>query len=142
MREPESKVCTTCKKEKSIEEFSKNQYGKDYRILRRPVCKECYAKKIKINPKQKKDFEKTYPKPHLGEEFICPICSRKFKRLHQNDVVLDHSHKDGSVRGWICSSCNTSIGKFGDDPSILKKAIEWILKKGKKIKMFLSNILS
>lgn len=52
--EPKSKVCTNCGAEKPIEAFSKNQFGKNNRILRRPVCRECYSKKIKINPKEKK----------------------------------------------------------------------------------------
>jgi hypothetical protein len=54
------------------------------------------------------------------------ICNKTFKREHNNDVVLDHSHVDGAVRGWLCSSCNTSLGKFNDDINILQRAIDWI----------------
>ncbi len=140
--EPKSKVCTECHIEKPIEEFSKNQFGKNNRILRRPVCKVCYAKKVKINSKEAREYEKNHPKPKIGEDFTCPICNRKFMRWHKADVCLDHSHTDGSVRGWICGSCNTSIGKFHDDPNILQKALDWIKKKGNALKMFLSNILS
>ena len=114
---------------KNIEAFAPNQYGKDNRVLRRPVCRECYAKKVKINPTQKRDFVLSYPRPEIGEIFTCPICLKSFKREHDNDVVLDHSHTNGSVRGWLCSSCNTSLGKFGDDISVLKRAISWIQRK-------------
>ncbi len=120
------KICTNCGIKKPIEEFAKNQFGKNNRILRRPVCRECYAKKVKINKEEKKAYEAKHPRPKIGEEFICPICHRKKIRNFQNDVVLDHNHIDGSVRGWICSSCNTSIGKFYDDPAILQRAIDWI----------------
>lgn len=131
MSEQQFKVCKVCNLKKSIEDFAPNQYGKDNRVLRRPVCKECYSKKIKANPKQKKEFEQTYPRPKVGEIFSCPICLKTFMREHRNDVVLDHSHVDGSIRGWLCSSCNTSIGKFNDDITILERAINWILKGGK-----------
>lgn len=120
------KVCKVCKAEKSVEDFAPNQYGKDNRVLRRPVCRECYAKKVKANPEQKKEFEIKFPRPQIGEVFHCPVCLKKFIREHKNDVVLDHSHTDGSIRGWLCSSCNTSIGKFGDDVTVLQRAIEWI----------------
>ena len=127
--EPKSKICTSCFEDKPIEAFSKNQFGKNNRILRRPVCRDCYRKKVKINPKEKKEYELKHPRPPIGSEFQCPICHRKKIRAFQNDVVLDHSHIDGSVRGWVCSSCNTSIGKFYDDPSILQRAIDWIKNK-------------
>ena len=130
LEEPNSKVCTSCGIEKPIEAFAKNQYGKDNRILRRPICKDCYSKKAKINPTEKKIYEAKFPQPQIGDRFICPICGRNIVRKFKNDVVLDHSHLDGSVRGWVCSSCNTSIGKFYDDTEILQRAIDWINNKG------------
>lgn len=130
MSQPQFKICKVCKVKKSIEDFAPNQYGKDNRVLRRPVCKECYSKKVKADPEQKKEFEKKFPRPQIGEKFHCPICLKTFIREHNNDVVLDHSHIDGSIRGWLCSSCNTSIGKFNDDVEILKRAIDWISSGG------------
>lgn len=126
MADSEQKYCRECKLFKSIESFAPNQYGKNNRVLRRPVCRECYAKKIKINSGQKRTFELSNPRPKIGEPFTCPICNKTFTREHNNDVVLDHSHIDGSVRGWLCSSCNTSLGKFGDDVAVLERAIKWI----------------
>lgn len=123
------KYCRECKTNKPEECFAPNQYGKDNRVLRRPVCRECYAKKVKPDPKEKRLYESEHPRPKVGEPFTCPICNKTFIREHNNDVVLDHSHIDGSIRGWLCSSCNTSLGKFGDDVGILRRAINWILRK-------------
>lgn len=130
MSQQQFKVCKVCKQNKSIESFAPNQYGKNNRILRRPVCRECYAKKVKANPEEKKEYEKQNPRPEIGEPFYCPVCERNFVREHRNDVVLDHSHVDGSVRGWLCSSCNTSIGKFRDDADTLQRAKDWIINNG------------
>lgn len=129
MEEVNTKWCRECNQMKSLDAFAPNQYGKDNRVLRRPVCRDCYAKKIKPNLLQKREFELTIPRPPIGENFTCPICLKTFKRQHINDVVLDHNHKDGSIRGWLCSSCNTSLGKFNDDVNILQRAINWIIGK-------------
>ena len=129
-KQESDKTCTQCGITKPAEAFAPNQYGKNNRLLRRPVCRECYSKKVKINKEEAKDYQERHPRPAIGEKFICPVCRREKTRNFPNDVVLDHSHIDGSVRGWVCSSCNTSIGKFFDDPDILQRARDWILSKG------------
>ncbi len=30
------------------------------------------------------------------------------------------------IRGLLCHDCNTGIGKFGDSPEALKKAIDYL----------------
>jgi hypothetical protein len=90
------------------------------------VCKECRSVKVKINPEEKKEFNLI--KPKIGEHFECPICEDSFIRQFKNDVVLDHSHIDGSVRGFVCGNCNTGLGRFKDNVETLKKAIDWLNK--------------
>jgi Recombination endonuclease VII len=31
-------------------------------------------------------------------------------------LVIDHDHDTGDFRGWLCNTCNLSIGKLGDTP--------------------------
>lgn len=38
----------------------------------------------------------------------CAVCGDTTKQL-----VCDHSHDTGLVRGWLCNSCNTREGKSG-----------------------------
>lgn len=120
------KWCRECKQEKIGTEFAKNQFGKDNRILRRPVCKECYSKKKVIDPKLRREYIKINPAPVIGEKFTCPICRKEFIRQYMNEICLDHNHKTGKIRGWICGSCNASIGKFNEDENILERAIKWL----------------
>ena len=126
--DPSFKICRECNLEKPREDFAKNQIGKDNRILRRPICKTCYSAKKPIPPKIRKEYELKHPKPKPSREnpFICPICRRNYYGEHLNQIVLDHSHKSGKIRGWICGSCNASIGKFKEDISILQRAISWL----------------
>jgi len=135
MAKKELKWCRECGQMKNVEDFAPNQYGKNNRVLRRPVCRECYAKKVKPNSEEKRLYEIEHPRPKIGEDFFCPICEKTFVREHNNDVVLDHSHITGEIRGWLCSSCNTSLGKFNDNVNVLQRAINWILKR---LSMFFS----
>ncbi len=41
----------------------------------------------------------------------CGLCGKRF----HGDKALDHDHKTGHVRGALCRSCNTALGKLGDD---------------------------
>lgn len=120
------KWCRECKQKKLGVEFAKNQFGKDNRILRRPICKECYLKKRTINPKLRREYVKEHPAPKIGEIFTCPICLKVITRQHNNEICLDHNHKTGVIRGWICGSCNSSIGKFNEDIGVLERAILWL----------------
>lgn len=65
-------------------------------------------------------------------EHCCGICKRhdsEAGRLH-----VDHDHSCCStqrtcgkcIRGLLCSSCNLALGKFNDDPSLLRAAYEYL----------------
>lgn len=46
----------------------------------------------------------------------CAICNR------ETELVVDHSHKTGKVRGLLCRNCNAGIGLLGDSPQTLMAA--------------------
>jgi hypothetical protein len=57
----------------------------------------------------------------------CPICASTLgsaKGLDQ--LCIDHDHETGVVRGVLCSSCNTALGMFEDDPERLRAAARFI----------------
>ncbi|MYB30081.1 MAG: hypothetical protein F4Y18_03490 [Cenarchaeum sp. SB0663_bin_5] len=120
------KWCRECGQHKLGTEFSKNQFGKNNRVIRRPICKECYKKKKTINPKLRRAYVKKHPMPKIGDKFTCPICHKSFTKQHKNEICLDHDHKTGKIRGYICGSCNASIGKFNEDVNVLQRAILWL----------------
>ena len=119
------KICNVCHKLLSSGEFEKNQNGKDNRSVKRPSCASCRKalNGVNITPKVKAEWNKT--KPH-GTSFECPICNKRTIAGITSKVVLDHNHLNGEVRGWICDSCNTGIGRFKDDIQLMKKAIKFI----------------
>jgi len=55
----------------------------------------------------------------------CAICGSKEPggtgRFH-----VDHCHATGSVRGLLCTRCNTGLGQFRDRPDLLRQAANYV----------------
>lgn len=63
----------------------------------------------------------------------CAICGNEETAQHYRSkevqkLAVDHCHKTGKVRELLCQDCNRGIAKFKEDPTILQKAIEYIIK--------------
>lgn len=58
----------------------------------------------------------------LAQGMGCAICESKISRQGNNRLNIDHDHKTEKIRGILCSPCNTALGKFRDDPALLRKA--------------------
>ena len=78
--------------------------------------------------------EKNYSKCNENAKIIlerftgfCDICKSPYDL---DKLVIDHDHKTGEFRGWLCSACNTGLGYFRDDPSLLTFAIAYLYKTG------------
>lgn len=59
----------------------------------------------------------------------CEICGSSGMEERYFKLCIDHCHKTGKVRGLLCNSCNTSIGRLGDNPIAILKAYKYLLKK-------------
>ncbi|MFW2177514.1 MULTISPECIES: endonuclease VII domain-containing protein [unclassified Moraxella] len=122
----QNKVCDRCYKYLDTETcFENNRLKKGDVITKRPSCREC--RKIKngksILTAHRKIWEEA--KPKMGELFTCPIC-QKTTVVGIVKIVLDHNHHTGEVRGWLCESCNTGIGRFDDNPALVERAKLWL----------------
>lgn len=53
---------------------------------------------------------------------VCYLCGQPDFR----NLAVDHCHKTGRVRRLLCTSCNTGLGKFKDDPELLRKAANYV----------------
>jgi hypothetical protein len=59
----------------------------------------------------------------------CAICRQPETQIRNGRLKalsVDHCHDSGRVRGLLCCDCNQAIGKFKDDPSLLRKAAEYL----------------
>jgi hypothetical protein len=53
----------------------------------------------------------------------CAICGKADEWFN---LAADHCHNKGYVRGLLCSLCNRGLGLYRDDPSLLRRAAEYI----------------
>jgi hypothetical protein len=55
----------------------------------------------------------------------CAICGAS-EGYGGKRLAIDHNHTTGAVRGILCDRCNLALGKFKDDPQIIKNAVEYL----------------
>lgn len=68
---------------------------------------------------------KIAPRPMPIQCEICGAFGEDFKK----GLCLDHNHKTGEFRGWICTRCNTAIGMVKENIGILEAIISYIKNK-------------
>lgn len=146
-----TKTCSTCHKKQSIKNFNKANHHKDGLTSQ---CKACiklnsqkwyknnlnhvritYKKNLKQirNRNLKKKFGITlinYNTMLENQNYVCAICNQPEKRVHNNGKIsalcVDHDHQTGKIRGLLCYGCNVSLGRFKDNPELLKRALKYI----------------
>lgn len=117
-----SKVCSKCNQELPISAFAKANGN-----YPRSECKECGKKQNEI----RNELKKIHGQP--PEDYSCPVCKRAYNDIQylgtkKGGWCLDHCHKTGKFRGWLCHDCNKAIGFFKDDAELMKSAIDYIEK--------------
>ncbi len=121
------KICNICHLLKdNIEEFAINQTDAKGRKTTRPSCREC---RLAIDgkpliPEEKRRLSAIAPK----DIFTCPICQKTSIVGVTANFVIDHDHKTGAGREWICDSCNTGLGRFKDDIKLIQRVIDYLKK--------------
>jgi hypothetical protein len=61
---------------------------------------------------------------------LCKICNQECS--HGKALSLDHDHDTGQIRDLLCASCNLALGGFKDNPEMLRSALKYLERWGKK----------
>lgn len=103
------KTCTQCKEELPRTAFSINLNETDKLAS---YCKECRA--LQQNHRLAAQFKYKFKSDNVNGTVLramkkeqknrCVLCDKRSKRLH-----LDHDHKTGKIRGYICAFCNRTL---------------------------------
>lgn len=65
----------------------------------------------------------SYPEPTRDSPKLCECCG---KADLPRRLSLDHCHKTGVFRGWLCKECNMGLGKLGDDIPSVEQALSYL----------------
>jgi hypothetical protein len=57
------------------------------------------------------------------EDGRCELC----QNVRWQSLCLDHDHRTGKFRGWICTRCNAALGLIGDTVESLQLAISYLV---------------
>jgi hypothetical protein len=68
------------------------------------------------------------PEPTRTCPSACECCGFEFTRGNgrKGCAHLDHDHKTGRFRGWLCVRCNAGIGLLGDYPQSVCYAVHYL----------------
>ncbi len=149
------KSCSRCKLTKPLSSFSFYKEKKDGSRTPKTRCKTCavevtreyrikHPEKVKLwNAKTKLRIYydlswESYQKMVDDQNGVCAICS---KPPTVKALCVDHSHATNVVRGLLCDKCNQGLGRFNDDPIILKRAISYLTHMDANVVLSSSRLL-
>lgn len=112
------------KKDKVRDISDKAHKCKDREGHDKKTCLNCIKRQERIRKKQRKaqGFKNPTGETRSGN---CEVCNN-----YQAPLCLDHCHKSGETRGWICSYCNKALG-FARDSQQTLNALSSYLEKYK-----------
>jgi len=145
----QSKQCNRCKETKPATCF---EYNPQQRDGMRATCRQCLApanaKRSRVYKAQQRANDPVkFRLVQRGKQYVrryglnegdfermndtqngkCAICANS-PDPKKRFLDIDHDHKSGKVRELLCTNCNTGLGRFRDDPDILIKAVNYLLK--------------
>ena len=118
----ETKRCSSCRKILPLNYFGFNRAKSMGRAC---TCKSC----LRVHTAKMKQL---HAKHSVPDSHTCPICLKDAVALfspgmgNKTPFRLDHDHTTGAFRGFICDSCNTGMGKFRDNITLLERAIDYL----------------
>lgn len=127
--------CSKCNKIKSLIYFENNTCGNlPFNPLgtryKRKDCIECRKSTLKGQQLARKNTKKIGLSIIPPSNMSCEICKKSGNNFGKKSdkLVFDHCHKKEIFRGWLCDSCNRSLGIFGDNIEGLLKVINYLYK--------------
>ena len=88
------------------------------KTFRKRTCKACCL----ASAKQHAALRKLHREPPEA----CECCGRRGR------LVIDHCHRDGSFRGWLCRGCNVSIRGLGDCAEGVQRALTYLSRQSEE----------
>lgn len=147
-----NRVCNKCHKEKSLDEFVKNKTCKSGYAQQCKSCSNAYKRwwattpageikrlqaKRRYNSSEKRKVNSR--KLHLKKRYNLTVEELNEMKIQQSnkclicelsdvELVIDHCHETGIIRGLLCRQCNSALGLFKENIKSLENAIQHVSK--------------
>ena len=128
-KETDTQECRTCHRILPSIAYTSATIRIDGAYYLQGRCRECHTK---VTREQREAKKKAPPKPER-----CECCHTNPKMFH-----LDHIHGSTIIRGWLCSSCNSGMGKLGDNLEGILQAAIYLENDIEKIKETLEKVFN
>jgi hypothetical protein len=139
--------CKVCGNAKARERYNQNRdlCCSRRRESKREYDQRRYAEMIERGEKPKRDpikAKNSYLLRNYGisyEQYLqllesqnheCAICGAQESDRKGGDLVVDHCHSSGKVRGMLCQKCNLMLGNANDCIGTLEQAVLYLRKQG------------
>jgi len=106
--------CHKCNQWYSQTEFQLSHPDSFGRRKIRQICRNCKNIQGKVIY-QIKNSPDLPPRPDK-----CEVCNKLGKKLE-----IDHCHITHKFRGWLCHTCNTASGRFGDNVEVIERLLNY-----------------
>lgn len=133
-RDGYSSWCKDCRNKHHREYHKNNKNNLEYKKRRSQQQKAYRARTPRSYEQRKKEWLKSlygmtvedYNNLLNSQNEVCAICSQPCKT--KKGLAVDHNHITGKVRGLLCANCNGAIGMLQEDPDIIEKAKQYIIR--------------
>ena len=109
--------CVKCGESKPPSEYYLYEHSTQSGARR--MCRTCYIDTVTVVRALRR--ENRYP-----DNPVCECCGAHADKAGK--LQLDHDHKTNKFRGWLCKSCNVSIGGLGDDIPGVERGLAYLRK--------------
>jgi hypothetical protein len=69
---------------------------------------------------------KQFEEMSIAQDHKCAICQFPASEMFHKKLNVDHCHKTGKVRGLLCASCNSLLGRIGDDVVGVMRVVRYL----------------
>lgn len=151
---PTEKTCRQCERTLPMSAFGLRK-ATEGRAKWRSRCRDCEAvdSRLRAQNAHRDRSKEKLSTPYLGlrsyakqlgipwadvverypADNRCEVCGRTPQEASPSGrfvrLSLDHCHKTGALRGFLCGPCNAGLGSLGDSPSRLQEAMTYLLRQ-------------
>ena len=136
-----TRICTQCNQAKTLDKFGWQNHE---RKISRASCMECDANAESLfgidNEYEARRAARLFREygltPAREEKLLIEqggSCASCGSVSDEKRLVVDYCHETASVRGLLCPSCQATVGRIGEDLTVMQRALDYLKASGARL---------